>query len=112
VAVESAKVYLVALFDSRELLRLFARHILSLLNGHQNDLPDIVQGWLEAVYPFYEQSGGVDERSWLLGLCQAINVFLDILNNDDVTSFASRDMRNVVQYKDTIDALLLRIQEW
>jgi len=112
VAVESAKVYLVALFDSRELLRLFARCILSLLNGHQNELPDIVEAWLEIVYPFYEQSGGVDERSWLLGLCQAINVFLDILNNDDATAFVSRNVKNVLQYKDAIDALLLQVQEW
>lgn len=112
-SVESPKVYFVALFDACELLRFFARSILALLNGYRNELHDTISTLLEeVVYPFYERSGGIDERSWLLGLCQAVDIFIDIVNDTGTTFFASQDVKNILQYKGVIDTLLLRIQEW
>ncbi|NTU50423.1 MAG: hypothetical protein HGA87_06045, partial [Desulfobulbaceae bacterium] len=112
-AIESPRVYLVALFDACKVLQVFVQNIRALLNGYQSELHDTIHTWLEdTVYPLFETLGSIDERFWLLGLCQAIDVFLDIIHDNRISSFTSQEIRDVLRYKDVIDALLRRIQEY
>jgi hypothetical protein len=112
-SVESPKVYLVTLFDMCQVLRLFAQTVRALVNGYHSDLHETIHTWLEeAVFPLYETSGNSNDQTWLLGLCQAIDVFLAIIHDNSTTDVASHDVRDVLKYKDVIDALLRHIQEW
>ncbi|NTU50002.1 MAG: hypothetical protein HGA87_03785 [Desulfobulbaceae bacterium] len=106
------RVYLAARFDGCDLLGAVARHLKAIVAESADDLPDKITSLLEdKLYNYFEQSGFADERTWLLGLSQAIDTLTYCLSSVDNSKLTDQEIKKVTLYQDALLSIVHWIQE-